>query len=336
MRMKFNRTKYKDISKKVVEIINNEEKFVLFSHKKPDGDAMGSVLTMYCLFKKMNKNVEVAWDDEVPYQFSFLPYSNILKKNIPSIDSNTVLISLDNSSKDLINLLYPGLKREDYKLIINIDHHYKNTEFGNINLVIPDASSVTQILYNIFKENDIEIDIKMAECLYTGLVTDSGRFQYINTTAQSHLMAAELISLGVDPIKIFRKVFENKPAEILDLYKSMISRAKISKKGSFIYSYVLQDDLKNLNLPYSASMNFINMIRAIKNVKFASVFKQEKDGTYRVSLRSSTNVDVSKIAYVFGGGGHPTAAGYHCKSKNLVECVTQLEDELYKKWVNNS
>jgi len=207
MRMKFNRIKYKNISKKVVEIINNEEKFVLFSHKKPDGDAMGSVLTMYCLFKKMNKNVEVAWDDEVPYQFTFLPYSNILKKNIPSIDSNTVLISLDNSSKDLINLLYPGLKREDYKLIINIDHHYKNTEFGDINLVTPDASSVTQILYNIFKENDIEIDIKMAECLYTGLVTDSGRFQYINTTAQSHLMAAELISLGVDPIKIFRKVF---------------------------------------------------------------------------------------------------------------------------------
>jgi phosphoesterase RecJ-like protein len=327
IRMKFNRIEYKDISKKLVKILNNEGKFVILSHKKPDGDAIGSVLTMYCLLKKMNKNVEVACDNKVPYQFTFLAYSNILKKNIPHIDSNTVLISLDNSSKDLINLLYPDLKKEDYKLIINIDHHYKNTEFGDINLVNPIASSVTQIIYNIFKENDIEIDIKMAECLYTGLVTDSGRFQYINTTSQSHLMAAELISLGVDPIKIFRKVFENKPAKTLDLYKSMISRTKISKKGSFIYSYILQDDLKSLNLPYSASMNFIDMIRAIENVKFASFFKQENDGTYRVSLRSSSNVDVSKIAYEFGGGGHPMAAGYHCKSKNLVKCVKQLEDK---------
>ncbi|GAH22612.1 unnamed protein product, partial [marine sediment metagenome] len=102
---------------------------------------------------------------------------------------------------------------------------------------------------------------------------------------------------------------------------------KTSKGGSLIYSYVLQDDSKELNLPYSASMEFINVIRAIENVKLAAVFKQQKDYTYRVSLRSSGDTDVSKIAIKFGGGGHPTAAGYHCNSKDINHCIKQLENK---------
>lgn len=320
-------TSNKDISKEIIQILNREEKFVLFIHKSPDGDAMGSLLATFLLLKKMSKNVEIAWDDEIPFQLAFLPYASNLKKKYPKIDSNTVLISLDNSTKDMINKFYPNLNKKDYRMIINIDHHYKNTKFGDINLVIPESASVTQILYDIFKENNMEIDIEMAECLYTGLVTDSGKFQYLNTTSHSHLVAAELISLGVNPIKVFKNVFENKPKAILDLYKLMILRTKILRDGSLIYSYVLWDDLKNLNLTYSSSMDFVNILRAVEKVKVAAVFKQQKDGTYRVSLRSSNYIDVSKIADKFGGGGHPTAAGYHCNSKDINHCIKQLENK---------
>jgi len=321
-------TNNKNISKKIIQILKSEDRFVLFIHKSPDGDAMGSLLAIFLLLKKMSKNVEIAWNDEIPFQLTFLPYTSNLKRKYPKIDSNTVLISLDNSTKSMINEFYPGLNKKDYKMIINIDHHHKNTEFGDINLIIPEAASVTQILYDIFKENNIEIDIEIAECLYTGLVTDSGKFQYLNTTAHSHLVAAELISLGVNPIKVFRNVFENKPKAILDLHKLMISRTKILKNGSLICSYVLRGELKDLNLTYSSSMDFVNILRAVENVKVATVFKQQKDGTYRVSLRSSTDIDVSKIAHKFGGGGHPMAAGYHCISKNINECIKQLEDKL--------
>ena len=321
-------TSNKDISKEIIKILNREEKFVLSIHKSPDGDAMGSLLATFLLLKKMSKNVEIAWDDEIPFQLAFLPYASNLKKKYPKIDSNTVLISLDNSTKNMINKFYPNLNKKDYRMIINIDHHYKNMKFGDINLVIPKAVSVTQILYDIFKENNIEIDIEMAECLYTGLVTDSGRFQYLNTTSHSHLVAAELISLGVNPVKVFRNVFENKPKEILDLHRLMISRTKILKDGSLICSYVLRDDLKNLNLTYSSSMDFVNILRTVEKVEVAAVFKQQKDSTYRVSLRSSTYIDVSKIADKFGGGGHPTAAGYHCNSKDINHCIKELENKL--------
>jgi len=320
-------TNHKNISKKIAQILKNEDKFVLFIHKVPDGDAMGSLCSVFCLLKKWGKIVEIAWDDEIPYQYARLPYVNSLKQNYPQIDSETIMISLDNSTNNIINKFYPNLNRDNYKMIINIDHHYKNTKFGDINLIIPEAASVTQILYDIFKENNIKIDIEMAKCLYTGLVTDSGRFQYKNTTSHSHLMAAELISIGVNPDKIFKSIYENKPISTLDLHKLMITRTEISKSGSLIYSYVLQDDLEELNLPYSASMEFINVIRAIENVKLAALFKQQKDYTYRVSLRSSGDTDVSKIAIKFGGGGHPTAAGYHCNSKDINHCIKQLENE---------
>lgn len=320
-------TNHKNISKKIAQILKNEDKFVLFIHKIPDGDAMGSLLAVFCLLKKWRKNVEIAWDNEIPYQYVKLPHANNLKKNHPQIDSKTILISLDNSTNNIINKFYPNLNRDNYKMIINIDHHYKNTKFGDINLIISEAASVTQILYDIFKENNIKIDIEIAECLYTGLVADSGKFQYINTTSHSHIMAAELISIGVNPNKIFKSIYENKPISTLDLHKLMIKRTKTSKGGSLIYSYVLQDDSKELNLPYSASMEFINVIRAIESVKLAAVFKQQKDGTYRVSLRSSSYKDVSKIANKFGGGGHPMAAGYHCNSRNLNDCIKQLEDK---------
>jgi len=320
-------TNYKNISKKIVQILKTEDKFVLFIHKYPDGDAMGSLLALFCLLKKWRKNVEIAWDDEIPYQYIRLPYANNLKKNHPQINSKTILISLDNSTNNMINSLYPNLNSDNYKMIINIDHHYKNTKFGDINLIIPEAASVTQILYDIFKENKIKIDIEMAECIYTGLVTDSGRFQYINTTVHSHLIAADLISMGVNPNKIFKSTYENKPKATLNLHELMIKRTKTSKGGSLIYSHVLQDDLKKLNLQYSASTEFVDVIRAIENVKLAAVFKQQKDGTYRVSLRSSSDIDVSKIANKFGGGGHPMAAGYLCRVKKLNECIKHLEDE---------
>lgn len=314
-----------EIGEEVLKILKEEDRFRVVTHVFPDGDGIGSSLATYKLLKNLGKKVQVHIDSTVPYQYQFLPQVQALTEKVLPDLRPRVLIVLDSS--DLARIAPCTQEMEEFEYIINVDHHHHNSQFGHLNMVDPGASSTAEILFYLFWER-VEIDYDMAVCLYTGLVFDTGRFQYANTTQRSHHMASHLIGLGVDPNYVFRNIYENQPPGVLDLYARALQRAHFHRDTGLIHSYVRLQDLQDHSLSLSASERVIDFLRSVKGVSVAAVFKEYEKG-YRVSLRSTGDQDVSKIALSFGGGGHPMAAGFEWHGE-MAACLMRLQQEIQR------
>ncbi|GFP40370.1 DHH family phosphoesterase, partial [Candidatus Hakubella thermalkaliphila] len=251
------------------------------------------------------------------------PQAQVLTERVLPEVRARVLIVLNSS--DLARIAPCTQEMEEFEYIINVDHHHHNSQFGHLNMVDPGASSTTEMLFYLFWEK-VEIDYDMVLCLYTGLVFDTGRFQYANTTQRSHHMASHLIGLGVNPNYVFRNVYENQPPGVLDLYARALQRAHFHRDTGLIHSYVKLQDLQDHALSFSASERVIDFLRSVRGVTVAAVFKEYEKG-YRVSLRSTGDQDVSKIALSFGGGGHPMAAGFEWHGE-MAACLMRLQQEI--------
>lgn len=294
----------------VIGAIEDHKDIVLATHVLPDGDAVGSVLGLGMVLRGMGKNVVATWSGrmEVPDQYRYLAGQELLTaaEHIP--DRPALLIALDCGSRERLGTVEKQFKKAE--LTVNIDHHRNNTGYAAINAIWPESPATCEIIYELCLEMGVDIDREVAENLYTGLVTDTGRFQYTNTNEKAFLMAAKMVGMGVDPSRVFRHVYENSTYKRLKLAGLSLSKTKLDAELGFIYTIITREDFKSTGASVEDTENLIDYLRAVAGIQVAAVFK-ETDGGLRISLRSTGRVDVGRIAESKGGGGHKLAAGYN-------------------------
>ena len=319
---------------KIADILKNNDSFVIFTHSYPDGDAIGSSIAFYKLLLNMGKKADMVCDSEMPYQYEFLPYINKVIKNISalSVKNKYVALFLDCADIKRINIDEEKL-RENARYIINIDHHLSNTNFGQINIIDSSKSATAEIIFLFFdKYFKKYFDKEIAESLYTGILTDTGKFQYSNTTKEVHRIVSLLLEYDINPSSIFSNIYENEPANRFKLLELVFKRVKITPGNYLIYSYILEKDFKKFDLPYSVNDGIIELLRSAGGIKVAALFKEIEPDSYKISLRASNNgVNVAKIADSFGGGGHRSAAAFSsCGKLNVIvkELVSEIESIL--------
>lgn len=316
-----------DKAKEFLKMVQDAKSVGIAGHINPDGDCLGAMLALYDCLKGLGKDVDVYSSlKELPDNYTFLPGMEKIKGSIDA-KKHDMFIAVDCP-----NLKRLGIYRESFQLAkytVNIDHHADNKNFANLNFVYNGISSSSEIVFWILKFCGFGISYNAALCLYTGIVTDTGRFQYSNTYPSTFEAAQQLVLLGVKPVEVFRKVYENIKPEVLKLLGLVLER--IENKNGFYWSYINAKDFSDYKVSPSETENFIDYIRAIKGVEVAALFKSfdEKTNSWKVSLRSRGNLNVQKLCARFGGGGHPEASGCEVTG-NLGEAVRKVYKEYEK------
>ncbi len=308
----------------IAAALREHDRFVVVTHENPDGDALGSLLATHVVLEGLGKDslMYLSGDVPLPREYSFMQLDGLLRE-LPEDVGDRVLVAVDCAKADRIG---PDPPLQVAKLVLDIDHHHDNTRFGDVNLIVPDASSTGEVLRDVFRELDVEITPEIAEPLYIALVTDTGRFQYTNTTPKSLRLAAELVEAGADVHAVFQQVYESVEFAKLKLLARALERARVLEGGRIVVSYLLRGDFSDVGAAEPYSEGIIDYLRAVEGSELAALIREppRDDGpTRRVSLRASIDeLDVSVIARSFGGGGHRQAAGF--SSDRSVDEITEL------------
>jgi phosphoesterase RecJ-like protein len=298
----------------VVEAVRAHDRFVVTSHDNPDGDALGSLLGLHLGLELLGKDSVMVLGGEaaLPPEYAFLelPTRGLLR-TVPADAAERVLAAVDCAQASRI--VEPALV-ESAPLVVNVDHHHDNTRFGHVNLVVDDASSTAEVLLDVLDELGVEPTSELAEALYTGVVTDTGRFQYSNTTPKALRLAARLVEAGADVGKVFVKVYESTPFPKLKLLARALEHATELAGGRVVVSELTRADFESAGAAEPFSEGIIDHLRAVDGAELVALVRELPAGAptrRKGSLRSHPDgVDVSAIARSFGGGGHRRAAGF--------------------------
>jgi phosphoesterase RecJ-like protein len=297
----------------VVDVLRTHDRFIVVGHENPDGDALGSLRGAALGLRALGKDVVMylAGTAPTPAEYRFLDLSDVTRE-VPTDVSRRVLLAVDCANE---NRIAPDSDVVDRAaVVVDVDHHHDNSRFGDVNLVVPAASSTAEVVRDILRELDVELTPEIAEALYVGLVTDTGRFQYTNTTPKALRLAAELVEAGADVHGIFRHVYETVQFAKLKLLARALDRAQVFEGGRLVVSYLLKDDFAEVGAEEPFSEGIIDHLRAVEGSEMVALIREpprDEGPTRRVSLRSSHDeIDVSAIARKRQGGGHPQAAGF--------------------------
>lgn len=304
----------------VVEALRRHDRFLVVTHENPDGDALGSMLGASLGLRALGKDVVMylAGTGALPGEYGFLPLGDVLRE--PPDDVKTrVLLAVDCANERRIGPDPAILDRA--ALVVDVDHHHDNNRFGSVNLVVPDASSTAEIVRDLLAALAVTLTPEIAEALYVGLVTDTGRFQYANTTPKALRLAADLIEAGADIHMVFKQVYETVQFAKLKLLARALERAQIYEGGRVVVSYLLRTDFAEVGAVEPYSEGIIDYLRQTEGADLAALIREpptENGPMHRISLRSSKDeIDVSAIARKSDGGGHRQAAGF--SSEDSVE-----------------
>ena len=297
----------------VVAAVRGHDRFLVSTHENPDGDALGSLLAMHLALEQLGKDSVMYVDGPAPLpgEYRFLALDD-LRRALPPDHAERVLVAVDCAQES--RLAAPSELSARAPLTVDIDHHHDNTRFGEVNLIVPEASSTGELLVDLFRELGVQITPEVAEPLYTALVTDTGRFQYANTTPRALRVAADLIEAGADVHKVFQGVYESVQFAKLKLLARALERARVYEGGRIVVSYLLRADFREVGAAEPYSEGIIDFLRAVEGAQLAALIREPpRDGgpARKVSMRSSVDeIDVSAIARKSGGGGHRQAAGF--------------------------
>ena len=300
-------------------------KILITGHLNPDGDALGSGLALKLVLDKLKYNSVISYDfsNQLSEEFSYLPIHKITKKEKLE-DHYDISYVFDCGDPNRLGALSELVLKSNE--IYVVDHHLDLT-FGTNSEVDSSAASTTQVLFRMFKNEKIEIDSEIANCLLTGLITDTGRFQYSNTNEEVFEIASELLSFGANLVEITESIYGSVSYNALKLQADVINRIRIDNKYNLSYSYVLQEDYRKHNTFPEETDFLIDVVRLPKEANVALLLKEQEDGTYKGSLRSRGNIDVQLVASSFGGGGHKAAAGFS-SNENRDEILVKINNEL--------
>ena len=312
--------------KAIKEEILKSKRIGLSFHSSPDGDAIGSTLALLNALRYLGKDSYIISRDVISDNFSFLSLSNEIDGNTSESKSNTDLVivldcgNADRISADLSN--YSGK-------IINIDHHISNENYGFINYVDIKAAATCEISYLLIEELGINLNDKtdmavaIGSAIYTGIVTDTGSFRHSNVTSRTHAIASKLIELGVNNSEIHSSLFDNKPFNKVKLMGSVLSNIELVLDNKVAVLKIPKGMLEDFNLLNTDTSDIISVGLGIKGVEVSMLLKEVKDGV-KGSLRSKNNVDVRRVAEVYGGGGHIKASGVMQKDVDILTAKENL------------
>ncbi len=299
----------------IVEEINKAENIVILTHETPDGDAIGSSLAMYNALKQIGKDVDVIIP-EYPRTFNFLPGAeSILAEGKRA--KYDLAISVDCGAIDRLN----GWSNyfEDANVSVNIDHHTKNSMFGDFNYVDPTSPACSQILIIVLEALKIKITKEIGTCLLTGIITDTGGFKYQGVTSETFQFVAWLLQSGINVSEIYKNALQIKTRANFELAKIAMNRMEFLENNKIAFTYITKQDEEVVNAEPGDHEGIVEIGRDIEGVEVSVFLRQREDKTFKVSLRSNNYVNVSDIAILFGGGGHVKAAG--CKISGTPEQI---------------
>jgi phosphoesterase RecJ-like protein len=313
----------------VIEFIDRYDKFIITAHETPDGDALGSEYAMLLALRKLGKTARILNADPAPKKFAFIDPAGefevlVKKEQIPQDVGQYGLFILDvndiNNIGQVATLVLPRV--EEYFIV---DHHDSETVQLSQNHIEQNASSTCEILYLLFRDMGLELDLPMAQALYMGIVYDTGSFIYPKTTAVTFEIAHELVSMGVDPNRTYVNVYESNSISSLVLMSRVLATLELYYDKQVAVQTMTQDLLREAGASYEESDLLINIPLRSADVRVSIFFKENPEGVKRCSLRSKGNIDVAAIAQSLGGGGHKTAAGFKCVRPFEVMKVEVLE-----------
>jgi bifunctional oligoribonuclease and PAP phosphatase NrnA len=312
----------------VLDALRDGDRFVLVTHENPDGDALGSLVAMQSVMRALGKDslMFIGRDEfPLPYEYAFFQFEDLITEVPPDVRERTIVF-LDCGNFDR-NAVAIG-----DATIVNLDHHHDNTHFGTINHVVAAASCTAEIVWDLMRGLDVPLTPRIAEALYVGLVTDTGRFMYENTGPAAHIMAADLIEAGVDVHEIYRRLYEGVPEPKLALLTRALQRVQRFDGGRLTFARLAREDFAETGAEDSYTEGIIDHLRAVQGTKVAALAREltgeDSAGRSKVSLRATDGaVDVSLIARAQSGGGHRQAAGF-ATQMSPDELVTFLRQEV--------
>ncbi len=309
----------------VAEALRSNDRFIVTTHENPDGDALGSLLATTFALRELGKDADMYLFGEVPIpnEYEFMDFAGILRGPNPD-SSERVVVALDCANERRLGPESALL--EMAQLVVDIDHHHDNTRFGKVNLIVGHASSTGEILADVFRELGVSLTPEIAEALYIAVVTDTGRFQYANTTAKALRLAAELVEAGADVHRVFQGVYENVAFAKLKLVARALENAEVFEGGRVVVSHLEREDFEHAGAEEPYSEGIIDYLRAVEGTELAALIREPPTAngpTHRISLRTTeADLDVSAIARKSGGGGHRQAAGF--SSEATIEEITEF------------
>lgn len=308
----------------MIEAINDAKSIYVVSHVQPDGDNIGSLLALGLALKKIGKKVFFLKTDNIPKDFLFLPNIDLIEDyDGKEID---LLIALDSSDEERLGSNIELLSKA--KKVANIDHHLSNTNYGDINIVDSKAAATCEIVFKLIRKLEIDIDKDIATCLYTGISTDTGSFMYENANEETHLIAAELLKVGIDKQEININIWQNKSLLKTKLFIKTLETLETYFDDKVAIVEVTRDNLRSVGASMEDSEGIVSFIRDIDTVEVAIMLKEFEEDEIKVSMRSKRYVDVSDVCSKFGGGGHQKASGCTIKSdldKVKKDLISEIE-----------
>lgn len=312
----------------IIEVIKNSNRVAVLPHVMADGDGLGSSLALAEALKRMDKVAHIYIEENAPQVYSFLPGLKEVRVWDGKFEKYDLVIALDTGDMERL-----GKRVELFNsapVTVNIDHHKTNTSFAQYNYVNASASSVGEIIYQFVKLMDVEIDRNIALYIYTAIAADTGGFRYSNTKQSTHLVAAELVSKGIDVAEISRQLFERISLEKLRLIGAAVNNIELFEEGTVALIIIDGDMIKAAGAKDEDTEGIVNFARNIYGVEVGVVIKEKENGEIKINLRSNKYVDVSMIAKKFNGGGHQRAAGctmavdIETAKKNIIEEIRNV------------
>lgn len=298
----------------VVQLIEQQQNFMITSHIRPDGDGLGSGLALYWMLRDLGKEVDVVLRDRVPPSYNVLPASDLVVVQDDVDKKYDAAFIIECSDVDR-----PGLPSLRNQFVVNIDHHSTTVPFGDINWIDPTAAAVGEMIYNLCKALGVEVTKEIAECIYTALLTDTGSFHFSNTTERTLKIASELVRRGVEPARISEALFYSAPFSKIKLLGLVLSNIQRDESGRIAWITLDRSTVYEADASEEDSDGIVNHALSIGDVEAVAFFKELMPGSYRISLRSKGKNNVAKVAELFGGGGHRNAAG--CRIEGDFEDV---------------
>lgn len=286
----------------VLKQIEKRERFVLTSHARPDGDAVGSVLACSQILRAMGKDAQIVLADGVPRIYQNLPFSDTV---IETTDINggyeaAIVLECDSIQRTRV----AGLDRQ---FLISIDHHLTGRPFAHVNWIDPSACATGELIYRLAREAGVPISPEVATCLYTAVMTDTGSFMFQGTNQHTFALARELVLAGADPAACARNIYFSHRTAKMRLLGAALSN--LHREGQLVWIWVTRDQMEKAGAVDEDCEGLVNYALAIQGVEVAAFFRELADGRYRVSLRSKGLQNVAAVAERFGGGGHQCASG---------------------------
>jgi phosphoesterase RecJ-like protein len=311
------------MDREIVKLISEAGGVAIFPHVSADGDAIGSSLALAIALQNAGKKVVVYLEENIPTVYKFLPGTGLACFYDSQDEIMDVNIALDTG--DVGRLASRGEIFFNAPCTVNIDHHVTNTKFALLNHVDETSASTGEIVYTLLKKLKLTIDKEIAVCLYTAISTDTGGFKYSNTTSETHRIASELLSTGIDIGELSQRIFDNTTYAKLKLTQKSIELLELHEGGKLSVVVLSQADMQTTGAKDEDCDGIVNLGRSIEGVEISLLVKEKNSDEVRINLRSKTYVDVSEIAAAFGGGGHKRAAG--CTVKGTLQ---EVKEQLIK------